>query len=137
MIYNFRHDRNITSDIADRIRSEKEISQGWGGCGDVDLNLRDENFINKTFKYHKCRTTRTPSNLTYMRDFKDGDLLVMPRLPTYGTVSIHIVDGDYPDCYRYDTTDQTSQNHRIKVGESFGLDGGVQHIRQGSSRILR
>lgn len=106
-----------------RIRNDKEISQGWGGGGEVDLDLDKEDFIGKTVTCHECRTTRVPSNLTRIRDFKDGDLLVMPHLPGYGKVSIHIVDGNYPECYRYDTLDRTCQNHRIKIKDSFGLAG--------------
>ena len=123
MIYNFRHDKERTDDVSARIRDDKEISQGWGGGGEACLNLRQEDFIDETVNYHKLRTTRIPSNLTRMRDFKDGDLLIMPHLPEYGKVSIHIVNGNFPSCYRYDKTDDTCQNHRIAINDSIGLNG--------------
>ena len=128
MIYNFRHDKERTGEVLTRILVDKEISQGWGGGEEANLDLRQEDFVGKTFTYYRgehCRTTRIPSNLTRIRDFNDGDLLVMPHLPDYGKVSIHIVDGDYPSCYRYETPDDTHQNHRIKINASFGLDGGI------------
>ena len=126
MIYNFRHDRGRAGEVSARIRDHKEISQGWGGGLEANLDLHQEDFVSKTFAYYKgeyCRTTRIPSNLTRIRDFKDGDMLVMPHLPEFGKVSVHIVDGDYPNCYRYETADDTHQNHRIKINDSFGLDG--------------
>ena len=126
MIYNFRHDKERTGEVLTRIRDDKEISQGWGGGEEANLDLRQEDFVGKTFTYYEgeyCRTTRIPSNLTRIRDFNDGDMLVMPHLPEYGKVSIHIVDGDYPSCYRYETADDTDQNHRIKIKDSFGLHG--------------
>ena len=123
MIYNFRHDKNITEEVSARIRDHKEISQGWGGGVEANLDLHQEDFVSKAFTYYNCRTTRIPSNLTRIRDFNDGDMLVMPHLPEYGKVSIHIVDGDYPRCYRYEASDHTHQNHRIKIKDSFGLKG--------------
>lgn len=123
MIYNFRHEKRRRDEIVTRIQNDEEISQGWGGGGVVDLDLRNDDFIAGTVAYHGCHTTRVPSNLTRMRQFQDGDLLVMPHLPAPGTVSIHIVDGDYPACYEYDESDDTHQNHRIKIRDSFGLGG--------------
>lgn len=126
MIYNFRHDKGRMSEVLTRIRDDKEISQGWGGGGDAYLDLDQEDFVDKAFTYYKgkyMRTTRIPSNLTRIRDFSDGDMLVMPHLPEYGKVSIHIVEGDYPSCYRYEKADDTDQNHRIKIKDSFGLGG--------------
>ena len=60
-----------------------------------------------------------------MREFKDGDILVVPHIPEYGTVSVHIVDGDFPGCYSYDVSDDTHQNHRIALKCSFGLKGEI------------
>ena len=121
MTYNFRHDRSRTPEILARIDRDKQISQGWGGGEGANLDLRKDDFVAKTVNYYNLRTTRIPSNLTRMREFKDGDILVVPRIPEYGTVSVHIVDGDFPDCYGYDVSDDTHQNHRIALKDSFGL----------------
>ena len=63
-----------------------------------------------------------------MKEFRDDDILVLPRLPEYKTVSLHIVDGDFPSCYEYDSSDSTDLNHRIKVKRSFGMNGEL-HVR--------
>jgi hypothetical protein len=62
-----------------------------------------------------------------MRKFEDGDLLVTPHLPSYGFVSVHVVEGDFPECYEYDSADpeNTHLNHRIRISESFGLDSEI------------
>jgi hypothetical protein len=60
-----------------------------------------------------------------MRSFKDGDLLVVPHLPWHGTVSVHVVDGDFPACYAYRDADPLHLNHGVKVRASFGLNGGI------------
>ena len=130
MTYNFRHDRSRTNEIKTRIDSDNLISQGWGGGVGADLDLRNDDFITKTVDYYDLSTTRIPSNLTRMRQFKDGDTLVMPHLPEYGTVSVHIVDGDFPSCYNYDPSDDTHQSHRIALKDSFGLEGeiSIDHV---------
>ena len=130
MTYNFRHDRSRTNDITARIDNDKQISQGWGGGDRADLDLRKDDFIAKTVAYYTLSTTRIPSNLTRMRQFQDGDLLVTPHLPEYGRVSVHIVDGDFPSCYYYDPSDDTHQSHRIGLKDSFGLAGeiSIDHV---------
>ena len=60
-----------------------------------------------------------------MREFKNGDILVVPHIPEYGKVSVHIVDGDFPDCYSYDVSDDTHQNHRIAFKDSYGLKSEI------------
>jgi predicted Mrr-cat superfamily restriction endonuclease len=60
-----------------------------------------------------------------MRTFKDGDLIATPHLPERGKVSIHVVDGDFPTCYRYHPADNDHLNHRIRVRRSYGLDGNI------------
>ena len=52
-------------------------------------------------------------------------MLIVPHLPEDGKVSIHIVNGDFPDCYIYDRSDGRDLNHRIKLKCSFGLDGEI------------
>ena len=52
-------------------------------------------------------------------------MVVVPHLPEYGTVSVHIVDGDFPSCYSYDVSDDTHLNHRIALKDSFGLNGEI------------
>ena len=125
MIYNFRHDRSRTNEIKARIDSDRQISQGWGGGDGADLDLREDDFIAKTVAHYNLSTTRIPSNLTRIREFKDGDLLVVPHLPEYGTVSLHVVDGDFPGCYCYDASDDTHQNHRIELKCSYGLKSEI------------
>lgn len=130
MTYNFRHDRSRTVEILARINEDRQISQGWGGCKGADLDLRKEDLVNKTFDHYGLKTTRIPSNLTRMRQFQDGDLLVTPHLPEYGKVSVHIVDRDFPCCYNYDPSDDTHQSHRIALKDSFGLAGeiSIDHV---------
>ena len=52
-------------------------------------------------------------------------MVIVPHLPEYGTVSVHVVDGDFPNCYSYDVSDDTHQNHRIVLKDSFGLGGEI------------
>ena len=125
MIYNFRHDGDRTEEVLARIRRYQQISQGWGGGEGGGLDLRQEDFVSRTVSHYELGTTRIPSNLSRMREFKDRDILVTPHLPKDGTVSIHIVDGDFPDCYAYDETDGTHLNHRIALECSFGLNGEI------------
>ena len=105
--------------------AEHEVSQGWGGGPDGNLDLRHHGFAESTRQHYKLVSTRVPTNLKRIRNFGDGDLLVMPHVPEYGRVSLHVVDGSYPDCYRYDPLDETHQNHRIAVRRSFGLEGQI------------
>ena len=125
MIYNFRHDRTSTEEVLTRIERDKQLSQGWGGGESGDLDLRKEDFVNRTVSHYELPGTRIPSNLSRMRDFKDGDMLVVPHLPKYGTVSVHIIEGDFPDCYCYNESDDTHLNHRISLKSSFGLNGEI------------
>ena len=125
MIYNFRHDRSKTKEICKRIRINGVVSQGWGGGENGGLDLRENDFVGRTCRLYDLKTTNVATNLSRMRDFKDGDVLVLPHLPTYGTVSLHIVDGNFGDCYEYEQSDPTHQNHRISVSRSFGLDGEI------------
>lgn len=125
MIYNFRHDRDRTEEVLARIRRNQQLSQGWGGGEDGGLDLREEDFVNRTVSRYELGTTRIPSNLSRMREFRDGDVLVTPHLPEDGMVSIHIVNGNFPDCYFYNETDGTHLNHRIALRDSFGLNGEI------------
>ena len=122
MIYNIRHDRNLTGVIVNRIQEENQFSQGWGGGGEVNLDLREDCFVENTKIYHKLATNRIPKNLTWMREFHDWDVLVTPHLPEYGQVSIHFVNGNFPDCYNYVPGDDSYLNHRISLLRSVGLD---------------
>lgn len=101
------------------------MSQGWGGGGERDLRVDGENFVEECKLYHQLATTRVPTNLTWIKAFRNGDLLVVPHLPEENKVSIHVVDGDFPNCYEYEDGDTTCQNHRIKIRESHGLDGNL------------
>lgn len=127
MIYNFRHDRTRTEEVLARIKRDKQLSQGWGGGAGANppLDLRNKDFVGRTVAHYELGTTRIPSNLSRMREFKDGDMLVVPHLPNYGTVSVHIIDGDFPGRYCYDESDVTHLNHRIALKCSFGLEGEI------------
>jgi hypothetical protein len=125
MIYNYRFDRDLLPEILRRLREDRVLSQGWGGGSDVNLNVANPDFVTQCTSYYKLATTRVPSNLTRMRDLKRDDVLVVPHLPEYGKVSIHVVADDFPACYAYVQGDETHQNHRIKLQRSYGLDGEV------------
>lgn len=90
MIYNYRFDRDLLTQILQRLRAEQVLSQGWGGGNEANLNVANADFVTRCTSYYKLATTRVPSNLTRMRDLKRGDLLVVPHLPEYGKVSIHV-----------------------------------------------
>ena len=125
MIYNFRFDKSHIEEILRRLREEKLLSQGWGGGEQGRLDIRQEDYVTRCFEFYDLTSTRIPSNLTWMREFKDGDLLVTPHLPEHGKVSIHIIDGDWDDCYDYLECDDTHLNNRIRIRESYGLDGNI------------
>ena len=128
MIYNIRHDRYKVAEILNRIRKEKQLSMGLGGGHDADLDLRKDGFVIKTVEYYGLQSTRTPTNLSRLSQFEDGDILVTPHLPEYGKVSIHIVNGSFPDCYRYcppSDSDGSHESHRILLQRSFGLNGEI------------
>lgn len=124
VIYNFRHDRDRTAEIAARIEADHEVSQGWGG-GEANLDILEKGFVDATRECYELNTTRIPTNLSRIGDLKDGDLLVMPHMPKQGCVSIHVVDGSFPECYRYEPEDVTHQNHRVMVRQSFGMGGEI------------
>ena len=125
MVYNFRIDRNNIDTLISRIKNKNLLSQGWGGGENGDLSLLEDNFLSKTKTNYDLRTTRIPTNLTKIKSFRDSDIIVIPHLPTNGKFSIHIVDGDFPDCYDYLSSDEAHLNHTIKVKKSFGLEGNL------------
>lgn len=124
MIYNYRFDRRLLSEITERIRTNHVLSQGWGGGNDINLNIVNKDFVEKCTAYYELATTRVPSNLTRIRDFKRGDLLVIPHLPAHGKVSIHVIADDFPKCYNY-VVDKDHQNHLLSIEKSYGLDGSI------------
>jgi len=130
---NFRFDQSSSRTILDLLqRNEPEMAQGWGGS-DVNLDLRREDFVQATLNRYESdgmKSTRIPTNLSRMRTFRDGDLLVTPHLPERGKVSIHVLNGDYPSCYRYVPNDGDHLNHRILIRRSFGLDGNISLQRR-------
>lgn len=125
MLYQFRIDKNHQGELVRRLRGDGVLCQGWGGGVNGGLSLEHEGFVPKLKAYYELGTTRIPSNLTRIRDFKDGDLLIVPHLPRHGLVSIHEVDGDFPRCYDYRESDEAHLNHRVRVRRSFGLDGRI------------
>ena len=125
MIFNFRHERIRTEEITHRILEHSELSQGWGGGVDCNLDLREPGFIENCVDYYELMRTNIPSNLTRITAFTDGDVIVTPHLPEYGRLSIHIVQGDFPDCYHYEQNDDSHQNHRIQLNQSIGLNNEI------------
>jgi len=128
VIYNFRYEQNLQADIVERLEKEKAMSQGWGG-GTVNLDLRrqPDTFVSDCFECYKpqgMKSTRVPTNLLRIRQFKDGDLIAVPHLPARGKVTILIVSGDYPECYEW-KADEDHQNHRIRIKAVHGLGGNL------------
>ena len=79
MIYNFRIDRENREFLKKELINENIIYQGWG-----NFSLNEDNFISKTKNHYYLRTTRIPSNLTKMKNFHDGDILLIPHFPKEG-----------------------------------------------------
>lgn len=126
MLYNFRIDREKRSTLIKRIKKDSVLSQGWGGGKDGGLSLLDiDNFKNRVQQRYDLKTTRIPTNLMKIRSFKDSDIIIVPHLPINGTFSIHIVEGDFPNCYTYLENDDAHLNHTIKLKEPYGLEGNL------------
>lgn len=126
MLYNFRVDREQRSTITERIKKDSVLSQGWGGGDDGGLSLFEiDNFKSRVQLRYDLKTTRIPTNLMKIRNFKDSDIIIVPHIPVDGTFSIHVVDGDFPNCYNYLENDDTHLNHTIKLRESYGLEGNL------------
>ena len=63
----------------------------------MDLRREPDTFVRDCFECYKplgMKSTRVPTNLLRIRQFRDGDVLVVPHLPERGKVSILLVDGD-------------------------------------------
>jgi|GEM_PF-1623346 len=125
MIYNFRIDRSGREEILRRLKEEKLLSQGWGGGEDGGLPVDQDDYVSKCASFYKLASTRIPTNLLRMRGLKDKDVLATPHLPQDGRTSIHLVDGDFPQCYDYLQNDPAHLNHRIRIKKSYGLDGNI------------
>jgi len=125
MIYNFRIDKHRRDVIAQRLKSEHVLSQGWGGGKNADLDLVKPDFVQKCKRQYNLKSTRVPSNLLRLRALHDGDLLVVPHLPEYWKVSIHVVGSDTRDCYSYESDDETHLNHRVPIRRSYGMAGEI------------
>ena len=91
----------------------------------MNLALSRTDFVAATQAEYHMPTRRVPNSLTRVKSFRDGDLLVTPHLPGHGQVSIHVVNGEYPDCYKYVPDDGEHLNHRIRVRASYGLEGNI------------
>jgi Holliday junction resolvase-like predicted endonuclease len=126
MLYNFRFDRSRRQEVLRRLQEEGVLCQGWGGGAKENLDMTGfedfSDFYERTSDLYNRETTHLASNLARIRDFEDGDLLVTPNLPENGDVSIHVVEGDFPECYTYREDDETHLNHCIRVSASYGLD---------------
>jgi len=125
MIYNFRIDRDNRELLMGRIKENRQICQGWGGGTEINLDVRNENFVMETKNFHELKSTRIPTNLTYIRNFKNDDLLIVPHLPENGLFMIFVVNGSFPDCYHYQKNDDSYLNHRISFKKSYGLNGNL------------
>ncbi|KPL00793.1 MAG: hypothetical protein AMJ91_03215 [candidate division Zixibacteria bacterium SM23_73_3] len=125
MIYNFRIDRSGVHKILRRLKEKKMLSQGWGGGEEANLRINQDSYVKKCSNFYTLASTRIPTNPLRMKDFKDGDIIVTPHLPENGKVSIHIVDGNFPECYDYLEKDPYHLNNRFKIKKSYGLDGNI------------
>ena len=125
--YNFRHDKDRTNLVTGRILKHHQLSQGWGGgSNEANLDLRQGNFVNECAGFHNLTTTSIATNLSRIRNFKDGDILINPHIPARGCLSIHEIKGDFPECYIYIPDDPTYLNHRINLHNSIGLEPDQQ-----------
>ncbi len=129
MIYNFRFDRtNVErrNEVLRRVKEDKLLAQGWGGgIGEVNLNINGDNHIKECFNFFQLKSTRIPRNLQRIKDFKNGDIIITPHLPEDGKLSIHIVDGDFNECYIYKDEDDNYLNNNVKIKKSYGLEGNI------------
>ena len=124
MIYNVRHSKTQLQYIVDCITNQHQFCQGWGGDVDGDLDIRKDTFFQACCEYYEdtLNSTRIPTNLfRYIPALEDGDILVTPHIPKYGCASIHIVDGDFPDCYQH-VPDDSHLGHRIRIRDSIGMN---------------
>jgi len=125
MIYNFRIDRDNRDEVLRRLRENQLLCQGWGGGTEGKLSLEREDYVVACRTRYGLTSTRIPTNLSRIKDLRDGDLLVTPHLPKNGQVSVHIVDGDFPTCYSYLDSDDFHLNNQLLVKASYGLNGSV------------
>lgn len=115
-IVNFRVDTNNLKEVVKRLEDNK-ISMGWGG-GNVNLDLRNTVDFRKAYKNI---TNRRINSIMKIKSFKDGDIIVVPKIPKNGKFIIGFVDGNFPNCYEYVENDQTHLNHCIKLKKVYGL----------------
>jgi hypothetical protein len=107
------------------LREESLLSQGWGGGERGNLRIDQGDYVTACRDFYELASTRIPTNLTWMREFKDDDLIVTPHLPANGKVSIHVINGDFPECYAYLDGDEDHLNNRFKIKRSYGLEGNI------------
>lgn len=127
-VYNFRTTRETDAHrecVVGRLEIDRILSQGWSGGPSLSLSNPDPAFAQATVACHQLSSSRIPTSLAHIREFKDGTILVTPHVPTDGKVSIHVVDGDYPDCYVYEADDRLGIGHGVKIRKSYGLYGEI------------
>lgn len=122
MIYNIRIDRDNRKGILERLKNEKTISFGWGGGNDKNLSLKEKSFRKNTKDYYKLKTTRIPTSLTKIKNFKKGDLLVIPNFPKDKNFVICEVAEDFNKSYYHEPNDNSHQNHRLKISRYWGVE---------------
>ncbi|WP_404405134.1 restriction endonuclease [Jeotgalibacillus malaysiensis] len=120
MIYNFRIDRTKRAFLREQLLNKSILYQGWGA-----VPLTDEKFSVKTVTHYKLKSKHLPNNLKRMRQFKKGDVLMVPHFPGRGYLTLLIVAADYPDCYVWNDNSENSLNHGIRVSEVYGLDKSI------------
>ena len=125
MVYNFRFDRDSREEVLRRLREDRLLCQGWGGGKRGELRIDQDDYVGVCRQRYALATTRIPTNLSRIKRFLDGDILVTPHLPENGRVSVHIVDGDFPNCYSYLDSDDFHLNNQIRVKASYGLNGNI------------
>jgi Restriction endonuclease len=125
MMYNFRIDRSQREFLKRELEENSVLYQGWG-----QYDLTSDRFIEETKKHYKMKSTRTPSSLSKMKAFKDGDILLVPHFPENGLLMIAVVDEDYPGCYNWTVGQPRHLNHGIKVKKVYGLHGEISMYNQ-------
>ncbi|MCA1054144.1 restriction endonuclease [Rossellomorea aquimaris] len=125
MIYNFRIDRSQREFLKRQLQENSVLYQGWG-----QYDLSNDTFIEDTKIYYQLKSTRTPTSLSRIKSFKDGDVLLVPHFPEKGLVTFAVVAGNYPGCYEKTEENPHHLNHAIKVKKVYGLNVEISMYNQ-------
>ncbi len=125
-IFNFRIDRNNRSILQEKL-SSNILAMGWGGGNIENLDLRQNGNIHSKFKnvYKDRISIRRINSILKIRQFKDGDIIIIPHMPKNGKFIIGIVNGNFPECYDYDENNKSHLNHKINLKKIYGLNNNL------------